>query len=89
MVINSNSSLETMKQSVLLAMTLTLVTCQIAKTEYQVAQVTPNQNKTQDENLDEYQEEAYLIGKQEESYQQKKTSLSIDFTSVIDGSLPS
>ena len=54
MVINSNSLLETMKKSVLLAMTtLTLVTCQIAKTEYQVALVTPKQNKTQDGNQDE------------------------------------
>jgi len=61
-----------MKKGTLLVMTtLTLVTCQIAETEYQVALVTPNQNKTQDGNQDEYQEEAYLIGKQEESYQQK------------------
>ena len=56
-----------MKKSALLVVTtLTLVSCQIAKTDYQVNQPQSNQ--------DEYQEEAYPIGQQEESYQQKKTS---------------
>jgi len=60
-----------MKRCALLTITaITLVSCHSVTTDFQVKQFTYQQTQS---SQDEYQEEAYLIGQQEEAYQ-KNTS---------------